>query len=114
MTDSEFTELIETTLHHLEEALDTLTIDIDYETTAGVFTVQFPNRSKIIISRQTATHQLWIAAKSGGFHLDYDSHLNTWKTDESQGRESAGVTLPDLLSRLFTEHAGETVNFTQL
>jgi len=109
LNDSEFNDAIEATFLQIEDALDNCATEIDYEMQGGVLTLSFVNGSKIIVNTQKAAHQLWIAAKSGGFHLDYDEDLKTWKTDSAQGEDLAGELLTDLLPRLCTEQAGETV-----
>lgn len=108
MTDSEFEECVDDTLLAIEDVLDNCHIDIEYENTGGILTLEFANQSKIIINRQIAVHQLWIAAKSGGFHLEYESTSDTWKTNK-QGEE-----LFDLLGRLCSEQAGESISFNEL
>jgi len=71
MEESKFNQYIDETLLAIEDAIDEMGLDIDYDTIAGILTLEFANQSKVIINRQTALSQLWIAAKSGGFHLDY-------------------------------------------
>ena len=71
MEESKFNQYIDETLLAIEEAIDEMDLDIDYDTIAGILTLEFPNQSKIIINRQTALKQLWVAARTGGFHLDF-------------------------------------------
>jgi CyaY protein len=42
-------------------------LDVDLE--GGVLTVGCPDASRIIINRQTPNREIWIAARSGGFHF---------------------------------------------
>jgi len=97
MQESNFNEQIEATLMAIEEAIDESGLDIDYDTVAGILTLEFEDQSKIIINRQTAMSQLWIAARSGGFHLDYID--NNWycKTED--------CSLSTLIDRLCSEQA---------
>ena len=67
----------------LELALDEVEEDIDYETSGGVLTVTFENGSSLIFSRQPPTHQLWLAARSGGYHFEYD-HCDDIGNDEDE------------------------------
>jgi len=101
MQESEFNELIDETLLKIEDAIDECDADIDYDTVAGILTLEFDDRSKIIINRQSAMNQLWIAARSGGFHLDYRD--NTWycKTEDCEFEE--------LLNRVCSEHAKKEI-----
>ena len=74
MTESEFQALAETTLAAIEEALDhaAATIDVDVECTrsGNVLEIEFVDKgSKIIVNSQAAMQEIWVAAKSGGFHF---------------------------------------------
>ena len=71
MDESEFNQRIDDTLFLIEGAIESTGADIDYDTIAGILTLEFDDQSKIIINRQSALSQLWIAARSGGFHLDF-------------------------------------------
>jgi CyaY protein len=79
MTESEFNELIERTFTALEEGLDQVDADLDYELSGGVLTVVFDNDTKLVFSRQPPTRQLWLAARSGGFHFAYDDAAGDWR-----------------------------------
>lgn len=96
-----FDENIDDTLLAIEEAIDETGEDIDYDTISGILTLVFPNDTKIIINRQSATEQLWIAAKAGGFHLDWAG--STWKIVQDD------VDLNSLLSDLCSQQLGEPV-----
>lgn len=99
MTSSEFNLLVETTLAQIEQAVETSGADIDFETTAGVLELEFDNGSKIIINRQSATQELWVAAKSGGYHYLWKD--NAWRNTRD------GSELFASLSRYVSEQAGE-------
>ena len=101
MQESEFNHKIDETLYAIEEAIDVAGADIDYDTVAGILTLEFNNQSKVIINRQTALSQLWVAAKSGGFHLDY--------RDDDWFCNTEDVSLNNLLNRVCSEQAEETV-----
>lgn len=79
MSDLDYDSLIEQTYEALEQALDEVEEDIDYETSGGVLTVTFSNGSSLIFSRQPPTRQLWLAARSGGYHYEYDSAAGDWR-----------------------------------
>ena len=102
MTESEFTQQVDDIIMQIEDALDELDMDIDYESSAGILTIILPNQSQLIISRQIAAMQLWLAAKSGGFHFDYDA-------DKSWIDERSGETFQDALNRCLSDQAGESV-----
>ena len=83
MNESTFNELIDRTSSGLEVALDEIDADIDYETSGGVLTVEFENGSRLVFSRQPPTHQLWLAARSGGFHFAFDGAAGDWRDTRS-------------------------------
>ncbi len=103
MNESEFNELADDTLLSIEEAIDNCGADIDYDNAAGILTLEFANGSQIIINKQTPLTQIWVAAKSGGFHFDYDNENETWHLE---GKEEE---LFACLSRYCSEQAGEEV-----
>jgi CyaY protein len=83
MEESEFNERVDSTLEAIEIALDGVDEDIDYETGGGILTVEFEDGSSMIFSRQVATHQLWLAARSGGYHFAWDEAAQDWRCTRS-------------------------------
>lgn len=104
MNESEFDERAEATLLAIEHALEQQAPDIDFESEAGILTLEFANRSKIIINRQLATREIWVAARSGGYHCRAEGE--GWRC------QTTGETLPALLSRVCSEQAGEAVQLS--
>ncbi|SON51324.1 iron donor protein CyaY [Vibrio tapetis] len=72
MNDTEFHQLVDVTLQNIEEAIDDSGADIDFETSGNVMTLEFEDRSQIIINRQEPMHEVWLASKSGGFHFKHN------------------------------------------
>ena len=103
MNESQFNQRVDETFEKIEEALDGCGVDIDYETVGGILTLMFENNSKIIINRQTPVQQIWVAAKSGGYHFNYDADRDQWIKDD------VGTELFTALSQYCTEQAGEAV-----
>ena len=104
MNESEFREIAEQTIENIQDAIDNSGADIDYDEIGGVLTLEFENGSKIIFSKQGAMNQIWMAARSGGFHFDYSEDSEQWLCDSGDKEE-----LYKMLSRLATEQAGEEV-----
>ena len=77
--DNEYNERTEATFEALEMALDEVESDIDYEFGGGVLTVTFANGTTMVFSRQPPVRQLWLAARSGGFHFEYDEAAGDWR-----------------------------------
>ena len=103
MNESDFNQLAEDTMTAIEEAIDDCGVDIDYDNAGGILTLEFGNASQIIINKQTPLSHLWVAARSGGFHFDYDAHKQCWRL------QGGGDELFSCLSRYCSEQAGEEV-----
>jgi len=106
MTESEFNQQIDATLLQIEEALDECEVDIDYENSAGILTLELENGSQVIINRQIATQQLWVAAIDGGYHFDFSEDKGQWLLD----RDSSELFVQ--LNRILSLQGGEPVNLT--
>ena len=48
-------------------------IDIDSQRSGGLLELSFPNGSKIIINTQPPLHEVWLAAKGGGYHYRWQA-----------------------------------------
>ena len=73
MSETEFLDLAESTLTTIEAALDRFNdedvIDVECKRSGNVLEIEFiDNGSKIIVNSQAPMQELWVAAKSGGFH----------------------------------------------
>jgi CyaY protein len=103
MNEAEFHKLAAVTLIQIEQAVETCGADIDFENAGEILQLEFTNHSKIIINKQSAAKQIWVAARSGGFHYSYDANAQQWRNDQS------GVELVAELSQLISEQAGTRV-----
>lgn len=77
MTESEFLKQAEVTLGQIEAALEHLSdagdVDVECTRSGNVLEIEFvDNGSKIIVNSQAPMQELWVAAKSGGFHFKAD------------------------------------------
>jgi CyaY protein len=76
MSEKEFLDLAESTLNTIEAAMDRLNdedlIDVECKRSGNVLEIEFiDNCSKIIINSQAPMQEMWVAAKSGGFHYKH-------------------------------------------
>ncbi|EXF44177.1 frataxin-like protein [Pseudomonas sp. BAY1663] len=108
LSEARYHDLVDTVQESVEDAFDDSGLDVDLENSGGVLTVRFDNGSQLILSRQPALRQLWVAARSGGFHFDYDEGNRLWLCDAS------GERLGELLARATQEQAGEALTFDEL
>jgi len=68
MTETEFHSAVDAVLARIENAVEASdTLDVDLE--AGILTVTCPDGTKVIVNRQTPNREIWVAARSGGFHF---------------------------------------------
>ena len=76
MPDLEFMDRAEQLLLAAEQCCDrindTTDADVDSQRSGGMITLTFPNRTQIIINQQKPLHEIWMAAKSGGYHYRFD------------------------------------------
>ena len=103
MNESEFDRLADETLVAIEDAVEASGADIDYDSAGGILTLEFAGGSQIIVNKQAPLKQIWVAARSGGFHFGYDGDGQCWRL------ERKGDELFDCLSRYCSEQAGEDV-----
>jgi CyaY protein len=69
-----------------------------------MITITFRNKSQIIINLQKPLHEIWLAAKSGGYHYKFEGRQ--WLDTKGQGEFFAN------LSRQASEQAGCPLTFT--
>ena len=108
MTDLEFLDHAEQLLRAVELACDRINdesdADIDNQRTGGMITLSFANRSQIIINLQKPLHEVWLAARSGGYHFRFDGQQ--WADTKGQGeffqRLTQDATTQSGLSLTFT------------
>jgi CyaY protein len=102
MDDKEFNRLAEATLARIEAALEASDGDLDFELKAGgVLEIEFADGGKIIVNRHGVAKEIWVAAKSGGFHFRREGEV--W-VDTRDGTE-----LFAKLSALASQQAGEAI-----
>ncbi|MBP7565993.1 MAG: iron donor protein CyaY [Burkholderiaceae bacterium] len=72
MTDPEFLDLAERALQAVELACDRINeetdADIDNQRVGGMITITFASGSQIVINLQKPLHEIWLAARAGGYH----------------------------------------------
>lgn len=80
MDEKEFAERCQQELALIEAAVEAAAedSDIDFETQGGILEVECADGSKIIVSPHAIAKEIWVAAKSGGFHFRYDVPAGRW------------------------------------
>jgi CyaY protein len=107
MTDLEYMDLAERLLAQVETSCDRINdetdADVDNQRVGGMVTLTFTNRSQIVINLQKPLHEVWLAARCGGFHYKHDG--GRWMDTKGQGE------FWESLSRYASEQAGQALHF---
>ena len=107
MTDSEYMDRAEAALEAIEQACDRINdatdADIDNQRVGGMITIVFRNGSQLIINTQKPLHELWLAARSGGYHFRHDGAA--WVDTKT------GAELFTQLTREASAQAGQALHF---
>ncbi|WP_459616226.1 iron donor protein CyaY [Bordetella sp. 2513F-2] len=106
MTETEFLELTDQVLDSIESQADdwaaSLDVDVEASRSGNVLTLVFDDDVHVVVNSQAAMQELWVAARSGGFHYKYDGqHWN-----DTRG----GPRLPEALSQIFSDAAGQPIS----
>lgn len=101
LDETAFNQKVDETLQVIEEGIENCDADLDWDLSGGILTIECANGSQVIVNRQTPTRQIWVAARSGGFHFDYDQDRDGWFQDQ--------LELFSLLNQALTEQSGESV-----
>jgi CyaY protein len=102
MTESEFHRAVDAVLERVERSVENEPkLDVDLE--AGILTVTLADATRVIVNRQTPNREIWIAARSGGFHF-------TWREGEWRDTRSA-EELFACLARVIESQGGVQVSW---
>jgi CyaY protein len=103
MTESEFHRAVDAVLARIESSIeDHEDLDVDLE--GGVLTITCPDASRVIVNRQTPNREIWVAARSGGFH--FTAREGAWHDTRS------GEELFAALARIVASQAGAHVDWS--
>ncbi len=102
MTETEFIALTDRMLARIGAALDaalqTSDADVDWSQNDGILEIECADGSKLIVNRHLPNREIWVAARSGGFHFRIER--GGWHDTRS------GAELGAELARLLGEQAG--------
>lgn len=102
MTESEFTQLADAVFARIENAFDHG--DIECNRNGSILEIEFEDGSQIIVNRHAPSQEIWLAAKSGGFHYRFQN--GQWLS-QRDGSELFGK-----LAELVGSDSGEVVRFS--
>jgi CyaY protein len=107
LSDSDYHRLASALLAGIEAQVDRWlqddVIDIDSARTGGLLELAFPDGSKIVVNTQPPLHEIWLAARAGGYHFRHEG--GRW-IDTKDGRE-----FYDRLSECASAQGGRALRF---
>ena len=107
MTDQEYMDRAEMALNAIELCCDRINeesdADIDNQRVGGMITLVFGNGSQIVINLQKPLHEIWMAARSGGYHYKFNGQQ--WMDTKGAGEFFAH------LSRESSHQSGRPLHF---
>lgn len=102
MNESEFGALADAALARLDHALEACDLDLDVQWSgSGMLEIEFSDGAQIVVNRHSAAQEIWVAARSGGFHFRWDGAH--WR-DTRDGRELFAA-----LAALISQQSGHSV-----
>ena len=103
MNDTEFharvTALLDAIEAQADHWFDQLDLDVETKRQGNVLNLIFENGHQVVINSQAPLHEMWLAARSGGFHYRFDGQY--WK--DTRG----GADLHDTLSQVCSDATGK-------
>jgi len=79
--------------------------EVDFATTDGVVTLEFPDRVRYVLNRQTAADQMWFAAGARAWHYQWSDATQSWVDDRD------GHDLYAKVAEVVSAKLGRTVAF---
>jgi iron-sulfur cluster assembly protein CyaY len=88
MTESEFHRAVDAVLAKIEAAAESdERLDVTLE--SGILTIECEDATRVIVNRQTPNREIWVAARSGGFHFRFEG--GEWRDTRSGDELFASV-----------------------
>jgi CyaY protein len=104
--ESDFSALADRVLKAIGGALDAADADVDWTLNDGVLEIDCGAGGKLIVNRHLPSREIWVAARSGGFH--YRGEAGEWRDTRS------GIEIGQALASLLQAQAGVEVAFPEL
>jgi CyaY protein len=107
LSDLHYQDQVRSILLAIETQLDTWlqndVTDIDANRSGSMLELRFPLGTQMVINAQAPLKEIWVAARSGGFHFRFSN--GSWHDTRS------GEPLAEVLSRCASEQAGKALVF---
>ena len=105
MNETEFHTRVQAILDAIESQADhwfeVLDLDVESARQGNVLNLTFENGHQVVINSQASLQEMWLAARSGGFHYRFDGQH--WK--DTRG----GLDLHDALSQICSDESGHAL-----
>lgn len=105
LTTIEFHQQVDRALQTIEQVFEASDAELDLENNGSLLTVSFEEGGQLIFSRQEYLQQLWLAARSGGLHFEFDAQQGVWRCDRS------ARPFNEVLQEICMAQAGITLHF---
>jgi CyaY protein len=109
-TESEFIAAADRVLGAIGAALDAALgeaeVDVDWNLNDGILEIECGNGTKLIVNRHVPNREIWVAARSGGFH--FGPREGAWRDTR------AGTELGAALVALLRAQAGLEISLPVL
>lgn len=106
MTNQEYLHLADACLDEVADWLESFDPDeVDYSTTDGMISFDFPDGKRFVLNRQSGNNQIWFAAGVRAWHYDWDAASESWQ-DDKDGHELRGR-----IAEVVGEKLGRSVSF---
>ena len=106
MNETEFLQLSDTLFAHIQDTIDEGGWDLDCMGSGNVLTIEAGDGTQVVVNRHTPNRELWIAAKSGGYH--FALREGEWRSTRD------GSSFFAMLNEVLGEAAGEAVEIEPL
>ncbi|MDG2306526.1 MAG: iron donor protein CyaY [Candidatus Binatia bacterium] len=105
MTSQEYLHRADTCLSRVEAWLEDFDPDeVDYSTTDGMVSLEFPDGARFVLNRQSGNNQMWLAAGVRAFHYDWNESADSW-LDDRDGHDLYGK-----VAEVVSEKIGRSVS----
>ena len=82
MDAKEYIQLVDACLASVADWLEPFDPDqLDYQSSDGVITLVFADKTRFVLNRQSAAHQVWFAAGARAWHYNWDAARRAWVDD---------------------------------
>lgn len=100
LTEADFNKQVDLVQDRIEHAIDACNLDLEMEHMEGSLILQLGDGARVVIGRQPASREVWLAAPGATLHFGFDP-------DEGWMSDSDGETLGEVLGRILGDLVGD-------